>query len=168
MMNEVPSAAPAATATSTWLRPPTFGPPSSSRARSAPAATAHPTPTSTSADGRSPSIRPQETGTIAPTTAVTGATVLICPCARPWYSSPRPMTLADPAIAPKARSRPVTSALMRVATSTAPASAETWATRSTPAVEARCEARAPRKSPDPNAIATRRPISTATAWSLGT
>ena len=74
MMNEVPSAAPAATATSSWLRPPTFGPPSCSRASSAPATSAHPTPTSTSAEGRSPSIRPHETGTIAPTTAVTGAT----------------------------------------------------------------------------------------------
>ena len=112
MMNEVPSAAPAATATSTWLRPPTFGPPSSSRASSAPATSAHADPDQH--ERRRPLALDQAPGDGHDRAHHRGhrGDVLIRPCARPWYSSPRPSTLADPAIAPKARSRPVTSALI--------------------------------------------------------
>jgi hypothetical protein len=50
---------------------------------SATAATAHTMPTSASSDGRSPSAMPTTTGTAAPTTALTGATTVMSPCAKP-------------------------------------------------------------------------------------
>ena len=76
-----PKPAPAARAASRTWRVARRRPSAVSRAMRAMAGSARATPSRAHADGRSPRARPVTTGTMADTTAVSGATTLIVPAA---------------------------------------------------------------------------------------
>src|SRR5438094_357318 len=118
-------------------------------------------PTNASVDGRSPRVRPHTTGTVDPSTAVTGATTPIAAVASPRYSNPSPTTLTHPAATPYQMSRGATRAPTTNASTSAPATANNCETNSTADVGDRIDARPPAKSPAPNDTATRIPRKTA-------